>query len=551
MSDEVNRKNPVSPEHENHAKKDETGTVVKRKKSNRNALNIVLTVLTILVNIFAGYVLNGTNRFSGISSSLFVRINVIALIVLLALDVFVIVTLRLKKLALIIISMVLLVALCGTGGYAVYAVNRVNRNINRITTDQKEENVTASLVIYSGTTGDPITSIKDLDGRKVGVSKGSKTEEIAKKRFESEGVTPEYVELNGYQEVLSNLIAGKTDCAVMTTSYASDYQEDPNLGNYIKDTSSILDFSDTVTTATVEGADKDITKEPFTVLVTGENEGLADSIILMSVNPVSLKVTMSSIPRDSYVPISCMYGSKSKINSAHAASEECMVDTVENVTGVDIDYTIEFNFASVIQVIDAVGGVDVDITTGFDAQCWDVEKDELVVYHLDPGKNVHLDGTRALGFVRERYAFPDGDFARQRHQQEVIEQVVAKIMATRDPNTFLKILDAAGDNIKTNFTVDQMTGFINYALSKASRYYNKDSVSGMFDFVSSRYYGSDSSVYDPSLGLNLYTYELSDYSIQKNYQAIERNLNLDSEISTPSPVTWSASETYEVPDFGA
>ena len=522
----------------------------KKTKKSRTIVNIILTALTITVNVFVAYILIGTSRFSSVSSSLFTEINVIALIALLVLDVFVILTVRIKKIALIIISFAILIAFSGTGGYAVYAVNRINKNVNKITTKKKEENVTASLVIYSGTSGDPITSVKDLNERKVGVSKGSKTEEIAKNRFESEGVTPQYVELNGYQEVLSSLITGKVDCAVMTTSYATDYEEDPNLSNYLKDTSSLLDFSDTVTTTSTEGADKDITKEPFTVLVTGENQGLADSIILMSVNPVSMKITMSSIPRDSFVPISCWYGGKSKINSAHASSEECMVNTVENVTGVDIDYTIEFNFASVIQVVDAVGGVDVDISTGFDAQCWDVEKDELVVYHLDPGENVHLDGTRALGFVRERYAFPDGDFARQRHQQEVIEQVVEKIMATRDPNTFLKILDAAGDNIKTNFTVNQMTSFINYALSKSKRYYNQDDVSGLFDFVSSRYYGSDSSVFDPSLGIDLYTYELSQYSIQKNYAAIERNLNLNAEMTPPVPVTWNASETYEVPDFG-
>ena len=75
----------------------------------------------------------------------------------------------------------------------------------------------------------------------------------------------------------------------------------------------------------------------------------------MSVNPVSMKVTMVSIPRDSYVPISCYNGGKSKINSAHASSEACLVQTVQNLTGITIDYTIEFNFASVIQVVDAVG----------------------------------------------------------------------------------------------------------------------------------------------------------------------------------------------------
>ena len=85
-----------------------------------------------------------------------------------------------------------------------------------------------------------------------------------------------------------------------------------------------------------------------------------------------------------------------------------MVKTVENLMGIDIDYTIEFNFASVVQVVDAVGGVVVDIPVSFDAQCWNIYTDELAVFRLEAGENVYLDGARALGFVRERMAFPDG-----------------------------------------------------------------------------------------------------------------------------------------------
>ena len=94
-----------------------------------------------------------------------------------------------------------------------------------------------------------------------------------------------------------------------------------------------------------------------------------------------------------------------------------------------------------------------------------------------------MNGMDALGFARERYAFPDGDFARQRHQQEIIQQVVSKLMASKSPQMFLDVLEAAGDNIKTNFTVEQMTSFVNYTLQKAQRYYNQGDISGIFQFV--------------------------------------------------------------------
>ena len=512
-------------------------------KKNPLALNIIVTIITIIANVLVTLVLFNTTRFSSLSQNIFLAINIGVLAALILLDLLVILMIRTRKIAMFVITCVVLSLFVGVGGYGFYALGRVNNNVNKITAETKEEEVSASLVIYSGTSGDPITDVSDLEGRRVGVSSGTTTEEIAKSKITSEGINVEYVEVNGYTELLTQLISGGVDCAVMPVNYSSQFEDDENLSAYLADTQSILDFSDTVTSTSTTGADKDITKEPFTVLVTGENEGLADSIILMSVNPVSMKVTMTSIARDSYVPISC-YGSSDKINAAHASSESCMVQTVENLMGIDIDYTIEFNFASVVQVVDAVGGVTVDIPVSFDAQCWNIYEDELAVFRLEAGENVWLDGARALGFVRERMAFADGDFARQRHQQEVIEQIIQKLMASNSPELFLKVLDAAGDNIKTNFTVDQMTSFINYALQKAKRYYNQDSISGIFDFESSRVYGYAADLWSSSLQMDLWIYRLYNGSIQDCANAIKRNLSTTATPDTPTAVSWSAANTY-------
>lgn len=512
-------------------------------KKDPTILNIIVTIFTIVANILVVYILFNTTKFSSIGQNIFMMINIAVLAILLLLDLLVILMIRTRKIALFVISIIVLSLFVGGGGYGFYALGRVNKNVTKITGEKKEEEVSASLVIYSGTSGDPITDVKDLEGRRVGVAKGTKTEEIAKNKLSSSNTNVEYVEVNGYTDLLSNLITGAVDCAVLPVNYQSQFEEDENLSAYLPDTQSILDFSETITSESENGADKDITKEPFTVLVTGENEGLADSIILMSVNPISMKVTMTSIARDSYVPISC-YGSSEKINAAHASSESCMVKTVENLMGIDIDYTIEFNFASVVQVVDAVGGVVVDIPVSFDAQCWNIYTDELAVFRLEAGENVYLDGARALGFVRERMAFPDGDFARQRHQQEVMEQIIQKIMSSKDPQMFLNVLDAAGDNIKTNFTVEQMTGFINYALQKSKRYYDSNNISGLFDFESSRVYGYAANLWNSSLQMDLWIYRLFNGSIQDCANAIKRNLSTTATPDTPTSVSWSAANTF-------
>ena len=512
-------------------------------KKDPTVLNIIVTIFTIVANILVVYILFNTTKFSSIGQNIFMMINIAVLAILLLLDLLVILMIRTRKIALFVISVIVLSLFVGGEGYGFYALGRVNKNVNKITGEKKEEEVSASLVIYSGTSGDPITDVKDLEGRRVGVAKGTKTEEIAKTKLSSSNTNVEYVEVNGYTDLLSNLITGAVDCAVMPVNYQSQFEEDENLAAYLPDTQSILDFSETITSESETGANKDITKEPFTVLVTGENEGLADSIILMSVNPISMKVTMTSIARDSYVPISC-YGSSEKINAAHASSESCMVKTVENLMGIDIDYTIEFNFASVVQVVDAVGGVVVDIPVSFDAQCWNIYTDELAVFRLEAGENVYLDGARALGFVRERMAFPDGDFARQKHQQEVMEQIIQKIMSSKDPQMFLNVLDAAGDNIKTNFTVEQMTGFINYALQKSKRYYDSNNISGLFNFESSRVYGYAANLWNSSLQMDLWIYRLFNGSIQDCANAIKRNLSTTATPDTPTSVSWSAADTF-------
>jgi LCP family protein required for cell wall assembly len=512
-------------------------------KKEPTVLNIIVTIFTIVANILVVYILFNTTKFSSIGQNIFMMINIVVLAILLLLDLLVILMIRTRKIALFVISVIVLSLFVGGEGYGFYALGRVNKNVNKITGEKKEEEVSASLVIYSGTSGDPITDVKDLEGRRVGVAKGTKTEEIAKTKLSSSNTNVEYVEVNGYTDLLSNLITGAVDCAVLPVNYQSQFEEDENLSAYLPDTQSILDFSETITSESETGANKDITKEPFTVLVTGENEGLADSIILMSVNPISMKVTMTSIARDSYVPISC-YGSSEKINAAHASSESCMVKTVENLMGIDIDYTIEFNFASVVQVVDAVGGVVVDIPVSFDAQCWNIYTDELAVFRLEAGENVYLDGARALGFVRERMAFPDGDFARQKHQQEVMEQIIQKIMSSKDPQMFLNVLDAAGDNIKTNFTVEQMTGFINYALQKSKRYYDSNNISGLFNFESSRVYGYAANLWNSSLQMDLWIYRLFNGSIQDCANAIKRNLSTTATPDTPASVSWSAANTF-------
>ena len=510
-------------------------------------INVLLTVVTVCLNILVIYILFYTTRFSALDKGIFTKINLAVMAVLLIIDILVWLSIRTKKIAVFITAVAALVISTAVGAYGAYAVTKVDTNLEVITAKEHDTDINISLVVYTKSSGDVIMDIEDLNGKRVGAVDGTDAAAIGKGRLEAEGITVNYQNYLSFAETFKALVTEEIDCAILPANYANAIGTEEQLEPFIVDTSAILTFKESVVQTGTDGAEKDLTSEPFTVLITGENEGLADSIIVVSVNPVSMKVTMTSIARDSFVPITCYNYASSKINSAHAVSEGCMVDTVTYMTGIDIDYTVEFNFASVIQVVDAVGGVDVYNPIEFMGQCWDVETDSLVVLPI-PAGNVHLNGQQALGFVRERYAFEEGDFARQQHQQEVIEQIVKRVMDTRDPNTYLKILDAAGANIRTNLSTDQMVQFVSYAMKKARRYYAPENPVGVMNIINSRIAGWSAQKWDDSLAMYLYVYFPFDGASVDTYNYVQRNINLYTMAGLPNEVSWSAAAADYVPD---
>ncbi len=542
-NDEATKELPAVDEERLQADK-EKKLKKKKKKTQYLPWAIILTILAILTTIAFVFEMFYVTKYATLSASIFTKINLIALVVLLVIDILVFIAIRLRNKWVLGFMTMVLIAAGAIGGYAGYALTRVQTNINEITATERTTEVTASIVIYNLRSGTPILSTDNLEGMKVGIATSTDPATIAQENFAASGLNVEYMEYNSYADVFRALVNQEIDAAALPKRYAAVIGTDQDLAVYLNDVSLLQTYSKDMTSVAAESSDKDLTKEPFTVLITGENEGLADTIILVSVNPVSMDVTMSSIARDSYVPITCYNNGSSKINAAHAVSESCMVATVEQLMGVKVDYTVEFNFASVIQVVDAVGGLDIYSPVSFTAQCWDLTIDDLVQLPIEEGYQ-HLTGQLALGWVRERYAFADGDFARQQHQQEAIEQIVTKVMATRNPNTYLQILDAAGDNIKTNLTEQQMINFVSYAMNKAKRYYNGDSPVGVFNIQSSRVTGYNSTIYDSSLDMDLYIYVPYDGAISDTANRINRNTNLYAYAEPVGGVTWNAWEAYQ------
>jgi len=161
-----------------------------------------------------------------------------------------------------------------------------------------------------------------------------------------------------------------------------------------------------------------------------------DTIIVAHIPADRSGVQMMSIMRDSWVDIPG-YG-MNKINAAMAyGGVPLTVQTVEGLIGQRIDHIVMVDFEGFKDITDAIGGVTVNNPTEFTSGSPTNE-------HFPAGQ-ITLSGDRALAFVRERYAFQDGDYQRVENQQLFLKAVADK-MLSRDvltnPITLNSLLDS-------------------------------------------------------------------------------------------------------------
>ncbi|GAB1642018.1 LCP family protein [Krasilnikovia sp. MM14-A1259] len=161
-----------------------------------------------------------------------------------------------------------------------------------------------------------------------------------------------------------------------------------------------------------------------------ENNGgsRSDTIIVLHLNKDKSAAQLISIPRDTwtFIPRAANGqhgGVDSKINASFAwGGVPLMVQTVEGYTGVRIDHVALVDFAGFKEIVDALGGINVDVEATFTSTHSLNANHER---HFEKGPQT-LDGAAALDYARERYSFKDGDFARIRHQQQVIKAILNK-----------------------------------------------------------------------------------------------------------------------------
>ena len=185
---------------------------------------------------------------------------------------------------------------------------------------------------------------------------------------------------------------------------------------------------------------------------------LTDSIMVISLNQDTGDAAMLSLPRDLKVSRTCT--ATGKINEVYwcnnmdgtneQAGAEALMAEVSDILGVDFQYYAHLNWGSLVSIVDILGG----ITVTLDENISDYNYTKAV---FEAGVPYTIDGAQALGLARARHGTASGDFSRGASQQKILigikEKILEKNLSLPD---LLNLANTLGDNLRTNFSVDEM-----------------------------------------------------------------------------------------------
>lgn len=185
------------------------------------------------------------------------------------------------------------------------------------------------------------------------------------------------------------------------------------------------------------------------VLLLGETkEQLSDTIMVASYDPETKNVEIISVPRDTYHEREGYtdLGAK-KINAAYWGDPVRSAQAVHEVLlGMPINYYAIIGYEGVANIVDAIGGVEVDIP--FDMNYEKHSEDPPLIIHLQAGKQT-LSGEDAVGYLRYRSGYRDGDLGRVSTQREFVSKAIKQCLGPNLP----KVAGSVIENVDSDITM--------------------------------------------------------------------------------------------------
>lgn len=324
--------------------------------------------------------------------------------------------------------------------------------------DYKTENY--SIVVLKD---DEAKELKDLDKKIIGsLEFSSDGLKEAKNKIEKR-ITPEFKTFEDVNKLKNELLNKEIEAMLIETSILSIIEEEDE--NFAKNYRVVYEFSIDITVENLKN-EVDITNTPFNIYISGiDTYGSVASVsrsdvnMVITVNPMTNKILITSIPRDYYVPLFGKTG-KDKLTHAGIYGIDTSVKTVENLLDIKINYFVKVNFSSLVKLVDALGGVSVKSEYNFTSRDG---------YTYKKGDN-QVNGAKALSFVRERKAFLTGDRVRVQNQAAMIEAIINKAISPSIIIKYNNILNALEDLFVTNLEMNDITKFIKKQIDDMSEW---------------------------------------------------------------------------------
>lgn len=443
--------------------------MAREEKRKPIILTIFFIILSLIMVVFAFGIIYQIIKLQVLPDKLVVPI--ILIIVLFTAIMLVLLNFFTRGIATRIIYTFLIIAVSVVYGFGNFYLYSTSKTLTKVTTQTGIVKNTVSVIALSSSS---MSDVSDLNNAKVGSLKtiGKEGTQKSLKDIKKNNVSVNNKKYDNVPGLIKALYDGDVDAVILNEAYRSNVLELEGY-NAFNDETKVIHQTVFYTNDTNDAlAVSDITTTPFNILISGNDSfGKLDEVsrsdvdMVVTVNPVTSTVLMTSIPRDSYVQeycddYACNYGANDKLTHTGIYGVDTTRDTIEQLLDIDINYTYRVNFTSMIDIVDALGGVDIDVAEGMAVSKF---YSDSTLEGVHEGTN-HLNGKRALAYSRERKAYLDGDSQRARNQQQVLQAMVKKATSPELLKNYSSILNAISGAFDTNMTSDEITSFIKYQI---------------------------------------------------------------------------------------
>lgn len=446
----------------------------RKKKKNKRPISKFMTIFMI---VSLALLIFQIIKLNLLPAKLIVLISLVMII--LCLIILLILHFKAKKFLPRILAGFVALCMCVGLAYGNYFIYKTDNTFDVVTSLADSKATTTSIVVLKSSS---IKKESGLKGKKIGtiLDMDKKPTKRMLDDLNKDNIKYTTKDYSNLDELMEAFYSGEVDAICLNEKYRDILHETQAYFTFQTDTRIV---HQNVHYTKVEKNDNpsdpvnDISKDAFTVLVSGndsygtlqDSNTRSDANLLLTVNPKTGTILMTSIPRDYYVELvcpeddpelACPEGSYDKLTHSGLMGIKSTEKTIEKALGIKINYNVRINFSSVVNLVDALDGIDLDIKKG--------EEVDIFYVNSQPGLSVgkhHVDGETALAFARERHAYLDGDNQRVRNQQKVFKAIFNRIVSPKMITNYGKFMDALAVAFDTNLSGDEISKFVKYELN--------------------------------------------------------------------------------------